>query len=94
MYLAIHDSSQSVVWRTLFYGNFVRLRALVNLWLACNERLTKRDRLHKFGIIDATNCCFCNADETRQYLMFNCTETKSIWRKVLYWIKVDHNPLG
>jgi hypothetical protein len=31
-----------------------RLRPLVNLWLACNERLVIQDRLHKFDIIDAT----------------------------------------
>jgi hypothetical protein len=30
----------------------------------------------------------------QQHLMFNCNETKSIWRKVLEWIQVDHNPLG
>ncbi|KAK2421853.1 hypothetical protein QL285_032436 [Trifolium repens] len=94
MYLAIHDRSQIVTWRTLFYGNLARPRALVNLWLACNERLATRDRLHKFGIIDATRCCFCNADETQQHLMFSCNETKSIWRKVLDWIQVDHNPVG
>ncbi|XP_045810689.1 uncharacterized protein LOC123905094 [Trifolium pratense] len=94
MYMAVHDRAQSVVWRTLFYGNVARPRALVNLWLACNERLATRDRLHKHGAIDTTRCCFCNADETQQHLMFNCSETKGIWRKVLQWIQVDHNPLG
>jgi hypothetical protein len=96
MYLAIHDRSQPVAWRTLFCGKLARPRALVNLWLACNERLATRDRLHKFGLIDAISCCccFCNVDETQQHLMFNCNKTKSIWRKVLEWIQVDHNPLG
>jgi hypothetical protein len=61
MYLAIHDRSQTGC-RTLFYGNLARPRALVNLWLACNERLATRDRLHKFGLIDAISCCFCSAD--------------------------------
>ncbi|GAU50254.1 hypothetical protein TSUD_290800 [Trifolium subterraneum] len=37
-YLTIHDSSQCVAWKTLFYGNLAHPRALVNLWLACNER--------------------------------------------------------
>ncbi|MCI04098.1 hypothetical protein A2U01_0025141 [Trifolium medium] len=94
MYMVVHDRSQIVVWITLFYGNVARPRALVNLWLACNERLDTRDRLNKYGLIDPTHCCFCNADETQQHLMFNCSETKGIWRKVLEWIQVDHNPLG
>jgi hypothetical protein len=94
MYLAFHDSSQTVAWRTLFYGNLARPRALVNLWLACNERLATRERLHKYGLIDAISCCFCSADETQQHLLFVCKETKSIWRKILDWIQIDHNPLG
>ncbi|GAU49943.1 hypothetical protein TSUD_408380 [Trifolium subterraneum] len=94
MYLTIHDNSQSVAWKTMFYGNLARPRALVTLWLACNKRLATRDRLHKFGLLNTTRCCFCNDDETQQHLLFHCNETKSIWRKVLEWIQVGHNPLG
>ncbi|GAU38712.1 hypothetical protein TSUD_396400 [Trifolium subterraneum] len=54
-----------VMWRTLFYGNMARPRALVHLWITCNERLATRDR-----------------------------ETKGIWKKVLEWIQIDHNPPG
>ncbi|GAU14582.1 hypothetical protein TSUD_96460 [Trifolium subterraneum] len=64
MYMTVQDGSP-VMWRTLFYGNMVRPRALVHLWIACNERLATRDR-----------------------------ETKGIWKKVLEWIQIDHNPLG
>jgi hypothetical protein len=35
MYMAVQDGSP-VMWRTLFYGNMARPRALVNLWIACN----------------------------------------------------------
>lgn len=49
MYLAFHDQSQSVAWKTLFYGNMAQPRALINIWIACNERLVTRDRLHQFG---------------------------------------------
>jgi hypothetical protein len=94
IYLAFHDQSQSVAWKTLFYGNMARPRALINLWIACNERLVTRDRLHQFDLIDNICCCFCTADETQQHLMFCCNETKEIWRKVLNWIQVDHTPLG
>ncbi|GAU28950.1 hypothetical protein TSUD_59630 [Trifolium subterraneum] len=66
MYMAVQDGSP-VMWRTLFYGNMARPRALVHLWIA---------------------------DETQQHLMFNCRETKGIWKKVLEWIQIDHNPLG
>ncbi|XP_045822136.1 uncharacterized protein LOC123915020 [Trifolium pratense] len=82
------------MWRTLFNGNVARPRALVTLWLACHERLATRDRLHKYGAMDTTHYCFCNTEETQQHLMFNCNVTKDIWRKVLEWIQVDHNPLG
>ncbi|PNX57041.1 hypothetical protein L195_g050196, partial [Trifolium pratense] len=86
MYMAVHDRAQMVMWRTLFYGNVARPRALVTLWLACHERLATRDRLHKYGAMDTTHCCFCNTEETQQHLMFNCSVTKDIWRKVLEWI--------
>ncbi|XP_045830929.1 uncharacterized protein LOC123922237 [Trifolium pratense] len=94
MYMAVHDRAQKVVWRTLFYGNVARPRALITLWHACHERLATRDRLHKYGAIDIIHSCFCNTEETQRHLMFNCSETKGIWRKVLDWIQVDHNPLG
>ncbi|PNX94562.1 ribonuclease H [Trifolium pratense] len=55
MYMAVHDRAQKVVWRTLFYGNVARPRALITLWLACHERLATRDRLHKYGAIDITH---------------------------------------
>ncbi|GAU34735.1 hypothetical protein TSUD_17080 [Trifolium subterraneum] len=89
MYMAVYDRAQSVVWRTLFYGNMARPRAPVNLWLACHERLATRDRLHKYGSTDTTRYCFCNADETQQRLMCNCSETKGIWRKILEWIHTN-----
>lgn len=47
MYKMLHSSIQRVDWRTLFYGNMERPRALITLWIAFHERLATKARLHK-----------------------------------------------
>ncbi|CAK8536515.1 unnamed protein product [Lathyrus sativus] len=89
--MALHRSTQKLEWRTLFYGNVARPKAIVNMWLACRERLATRTRLHKFCLIDTTKCYFCNEDETQKLLLFECKEMKVIWERVLDWIQIRNH---
>lgn len=60
------------------------------LWLACNERLQTRAKLHRYGVVDNPNCCLCGGIETQQHLLFECVETKNIWHKMLIWMQNQH----
>lgn len=92
MYLALQNHPE-VTWKTLFYGNLVRPRAMLNLWIACNERLATRTRLFKYGLIDTAKCYFCNEEETQQHLLFECLKTKGIWMKVLDRLQIKHTQI-
>ncbi|XP_058770039.1 uncharacterized protein LOC131643749 [Vicia villosa] len=88
------EQHQTVPWRKLFYDNAARPRALFTLWLACHDRLATKARLRKFGILTNEDSNFCENVETLQHLFFDCRVTKNIWRNVLKWMNMDHNPQG
>ncbi|XP_058775782.1 uncharacterized protein LOC131650057 [Vicia villosa] len=85
---------QQIPWRRLFYDNAARPRALFTLWLACHDRLATKARLREFGILTNEECTFCDNVETLQHLFFDCRVTKNIWRNILKWLNMDHNPQG
>ena len=37
-------------------------------------------------------CSFCTQAETLDHLLFECRQTREIWRGVLAEIKIDHSP--
>lgn len=37
-------------------------------------------------------CNFCPQEERHDHLFFECEETKGIWKDVLTWIQIDHDP--
>lgn len=78
----------------MFYGNLYILRVIITYWIACHERLATKTRLHKFGVVVNEQCCFCIEPETQQHLLFYCREVKAIWKKVLSWIQIPHEPEG
>lgn len=92
MYMALQIERPEVEWKTLMYGNLARPRAKMIMWMACHDRLPTRARLHRFGLLDSATCCFCPDMETREHLLFYCGETKRIWKGVLQWIGVQHDP--
>ncbi|XP_058776968.1 uncharacterized protein LOC131651320 [Vicia villosa] len=81
-----------VPWFRIFCGNIARPRALITLWLACHGKLPTRSRLFRFGIVNYATCCFCSKEETIDHILFECNETSRIWKQVLDWLGIAHDP--
>lgn len=77
----------------ILYNNVARPKVFVVMWLACHERLATKKRLHIFGMLDNDNCCFCPKVETIQYLLFKCDELGKIWKYILEWLRIQHDPI-
>lgn len=93
IYMKMKDNdSEHVPWKRMFYGNVARPRTLMTLWLTCHGKLPTKDKFHQFGLLDSSMCCFCSNVETIEHLFFECMELKTIWKKVLSWIQVNHDP--
>lgn len=88
MYQALHQSTQKMEQRKMLYGNLARPRAIITLWIACHEKLATKARLHKRGLVDNMNCCFCDAFESQQH-MFECKVMKDVWERVWKGIHVQ-----
>ncbi|XP_058783389.1 uncharacterized protein LOC131658071 [Vicia villosa] len=85
MYKAICGDSVEVPWKCLFFQNRASPRTNFILWLTLLGRLSTKDRLVRFGLIQDTNCCFCQQRETLQHLFFVCEFSSKIWEDVLQW---------
>jgi hypothetical protein len=82
-----------VPWSNLLRNNCARPRAILTTWLACHGRLGTKDRLVRFGMITDKICSFCNEiEETLDHLLFECRTSHAIWKEVLHWIGVIHEP--
>lgn len=92
VYKKLQMCDQKVELRSLMYGNTVRPRACFIIWLTCHGRLSTKDMLYKFGLIDNKGCCFCPKEEFVDHLFFKCPHTRNIWKEVLDWIQVQENP--
>lgn len=77
-YLALKDTQQPVQWRKIFF--YSRAKSIVNfeLWLAYQEKLATKERLHQFGMIDNDTYFFCNQEETIQHILFSFYAFKNI----------------
>lgn len=93
-YHALLEPQPLVTWRSVFFNNEACPRALFILWLACHNKLAIKERLYKFGMVDNDRCVFCNEVESIQHLLFTCQDMYDIWKNILEWIKVEHNPKG
>lgn len=92
MYQVIRGVKPQVEWRKLLIGNHARPRAIFTLWMACNKRLLTKDRMNRFGMATDGLCVFCKMPETCQHLLFNCSDIKPVWEKILNWIGFNHTP--
>lgn len=87
------DDNLIVPWRFIFKKNIARPRALITLWLVFHGRLATKDRLKRFGILQNNMSSLCSeVEETIDHLFFGCHVTMDIWKSVLNWLEVDHNP--
>ncbi|XP_058771367.1 uncharacterized protein LOC131644788 [Vicia villosa] len=92
VYKHMRSIEEQVPWYRLFCGKNERPRALITLWKACHGKLATRSRLYHFGIVGFQTCCFCVQEETQDHLLFDCSETREIWKHVLLWIGFSHEP--
>ncbi|XP_058768778.1 uncharacterized protein LOC131642556 [Vicia villosa] len=82
-----------VPWRYLLQGNSARPRATIITWMACHGRLSTKDRLRRIGLITDHICSLCNVcDKTLDHLLFECRFAKDVWKYVLQWIGISHEP--
>lgn len=65
---------------------------IFTLLQACHRKLATRDLLRRFGMLTQSTCSFCQLEETHDHIFFECEETKKIWKVVLNWIQIDHDP--
>ncbi|XP_058722516.1 uncharacterized protein LOC131594390 [Vicia villosa] len=92
MYDKMVDSDK-VPWRHLLKGNCARPRASIITWMACYGRLGTKDRLIRFGLIIEHECSVCKeVDETLDHLLFDCRFAKDVWKHVLLWLGITHEP--
>ncbi|XP_058752915.1 uncharacterized protein LOC131626112 [Vicia villosa] len=85
MYKVISGDSVKVPRKCLFFQNRASPRANFILWLTSLGRLSTKDRLVRFGLIQDTKCCFCQQMETMQHLFFACDYSSKIWEEMLQW---------
>lgn len=94
LYKELMVSDSVVSWRKLFFSNYARPRAVFIFWMLCSWRLYTKERLVRFGIPCADiGCCFCDEAESMDHLFFHCRYSKILWKKVLIWLKIEHDPL-
>lgn len=92
MYIGLNVEDPKLPWHKLFYHKKVKPMVQMLLWFVCNGRVAIKVRLHKFGIVDNAQCCFCAKNETVNHLFFDCAELRKIWSNVLMGIHIQHNP--
>ncbi|CAK8541096.1 unnamed protein product [Lathyrus sativus] len=93
LYKVLIDDGTRVLWGKLIKFNKARPRAVFCLWQACHGKLATKDRLKRFGMIKDNSCKLCHAeDETLNHLFFSYQETKHIWKEVLKWFNISHDP--
>lgn len=93
MYMQMKDHGlEQVPWKRMFYGNAMRPRVLMTLWLTCHGKLPTKERFHQIRLLDTNMCYYCSNVETIDHLLFGCIELKTILKKVLAWIQVNLDP--
>ncbi|KAI8569247.1 hypothetical protein RHMOL_Rhmol02G0263700 [Rhododendron molle] len=69
-------------WPMVWYKKHVPRWSFI-LWLAILGRLSTKDRLHKWGIINDSFCVLCcGGVESPSHMFFDCPFSSSIWLRV------------
>lgn len=70
VYHNLIETQPLVQRRKLLFNNVARPRACFTLWLVCQNRLTTKDKLYRFGMIDNKCYGFCDQRKTIQHFLF------------------------
>ncbi|GAA0169513.1 hypothetical protein LIER_43851 [Lithospermum erythrorhizon] len=57
-------------------------------WVLFNGKMCTKDRLNKWGIQVDPTCVFCEEEESKDHLFFECEFAASVWRLVLQKMKL------
>lgn len=93
VYKILQRCEQKVVCSYVMYGNMDRSSACFIMWLTCHRKLSTKDRLSRFGLINNKNCCFYHREESIDHIFFLCPVTRHTWIEILEWIQVQHTPV-
>lgn len=74
-----HLHRTEVVWHKLHVPRYVFIQ-----WLSFHYRLSTRDRLHRFGLVQSTKCILCIAgEESQDHLLLHCPYSSYVLHKIL-----------
>ena len=79
----IRPKKSKVSWHKLVWSTFNIPKHAFITWLAILNRLPTKDRLKAWGMDIDGNCVFCNEQETRNHLFFECNFSKGIWKEIM-----------
>uniref|UniRef100_A0A453BSX6 Reverse transcriptase zinc-binding domain-containing protein n=1 Tax=Aegilops tauschii subsp. strangulata TaxID=200361 RepID=A0A453BSX6_AEGTS len=60
----------------------VPLRIKIFMWFVHKQVILTKDNLIKRRWVGSPRCCFCDHDETIQYLFLECPLAKLLWRTI------------
>ncbi|CAK8535034.1 unnamed protein product [Lathyrus sativus] len=92
-YKILIDNGTRVPSRKLIRFNKGQPRAVQCLWQACHGNLATKEILKHFGMIEDNICNLCKAEEeTMNHLFSHCPRTRHIWKEILEWFNIQHEP--
>ncbi|XP_058726214.1 uncharacterized protein LOC131597539 [Vicia villosa] len=87
VYSMLMGDDSRIDWYHLMSHNFARPRAKVIMWLAIQDRLPTKMRLHRLGLLQDTTCALCGvAEESVDHILFHCSHTVRLWDRLLEWL--------
>ncbi|XP_058771340.1 uncharacterized protein LOC131644745 [Vicia villosa] len=93
LYDHLLNAENNVNWSHIIQHNAARPRVVVCLWLVCHNRMATKVRLKRLGLLQEDCCNLCNEYmEDINHLIINCRITNHIWKEVLKWLEVNHQP--
>lgn len=89
LYKSIRKRNPKVPWCDVVWNEVRARKWSFRLWLAIRGRLTTRERMHKWGLVESDRCPFCGVDvETMAHLWWSCTFTSQVMDRVWSWVGV------
>lgn len=79
MEMASSSTSKGIWAKLVWFKGAIHKHSII-CWLAMLNRLSTRDRKIKYNALLNPTCSFCNLDESRDHLFFNCVFSSLVLR--------------
>ncbi|XP_070014563.1 uncharacterized protein LOC142175548 [Nicotiana tabacum] len=87
-YYQLLGNSPRVVWNSMMFKNKAKPKVIFTMWVQLQGTLLTAYRLIKSGVNVDPRYSLCQLnDETRDHLFVSCSFTKTVWQKVLQWMR-------